>query len=179
MLTRRNDQALEFDFAKVTEQSKDNPVFYVQYAHARAASVMRHAFEHLFARGFKRVILIGGDLPALPLAILNDAFASLQSKDCEVVLGPSIDGGYYLVGMNELVADIFADIEWSRNNVLAMTLEKLNALNKKYKLVGSWYDIDTIDDLRRLELDCGPESAGSMKKTSTLLQKFKQGGKLK
>jgi arginyl-tRNA synthetase len=45
MLTRKNDQALEFDFAKVTEQSKDNPVFYVQYAHARAASVMRHAAE--------------------------------------------------------------------------------------------------------------------------------------
>jgi arginyl-tRNA synthetase len=43
MLTRRNDQALDFDFAKVVEQSKDNPVFYVQYAHARAASVLRHA----------------------------------------------------------------------------------------------------------------------------------------
>ena len=47
MLTRRNDQALDFDFAKVTEQSKDNPVFYVQYAHARASSVMRHAVEEL------------------------------------------------------------------------------------------------------------------------------------
>jgi arginyl-tRNA synthetase len=45
MLTRRNDQALDFDFAKVTEQSRDNPVFYVQYAHARVASVMRHAVE--------------------------------------------------------------------------------------------------------------------------------------
>jgi arginyl-tRNA synthetase len=43
MLTRRNDQALDFDLARVTQQSKDNPVFYVQYAHARAASVMRHA----------------------------------------------------------------------------------------------------------------------------------------
>ena len=47
MLTRKNDQALDFDFAKVTEQSKDNPVFYVQYAHARAASVMRHAAEQI------------------------------------------------------------------------------------------------------------------------------------
>jgi arginyl-tRNA synthetase len=47
MLTRKNDQTLEFDFAKVTEQSKDNPVFYVQYAHARAASVVRHAAELL------------------------------------------------------------------------------------------------------------------------------------
>ena len=45
MLTRRNDQALDFDFAKVVEQSKDNPVFYVQYAHARARSVLRHAAE--------------------------------------------------------------------------------------------------------------------------------------
>jgi arginyl-tRNA synthetase len=45
MLTRRNDQTLEFDFAKVTEQSKDNPVFYVQYAHARCCSVLRHAKE--------------------------------------------------------------------------------------------------------------------------------------
>ncbi|HEY3912339.1 MAG TPA: arginine--tRNA ligase [Stellaceae bacterium] len=45
MLTRKNDQALDFDFAKVAEQSKDNPVFYVQYAHARCASVMRHAAE--------------------------------------------------------------------------------------------------------------------------------------
>ena len=43
MLTRRNDQTLDFDFAKVMEQSKDNPVFYVQYAHARARSVLRHA----------------------------------------------------------------------------------------------------------------------------------------
>jgi arginyl-tRNA synthetase len=47
MLTRKNDQTLDFDFAKVTEQSRDNPVFYVQYAHARAASVMRHAAEQL------------------------------------------------------------------------------------------------------------------------------------
>jgi arginyl-tRNA synthetase len=47
MLTRRNDQALDFDFAKVVEQSKDNPVFYVQYAHARASSVMRHARQDL------------------------------------------------------------------------------------------------------------------------------------
>ena len=49
MLTRRNDQALDFDFAKVVEQSKDNPVFYVQYAHARASSVMRHAAEEFAA----------------------------------------------------------------------------------------------------------------------------------
>jgi arginyl-tRNA synthetase len=67
MLTRKNDQTLEFDFAKVTEQSKDNPVFYVQYAHARAASVMRHAAELL-----PRARLDDGALSEAALARLDD-----------------------------------------------------------------------------------------------------------
>ena len=65
MLTRRNDQALDFDFAKVTEQSKDNPVFYVQYAHARACSVMRHAVEELAADTLTDAALAGARLELL------------------------------------------------------------------------------------------------------------------
>jgi arginyl-tRNA synthetase len=67
MLTRRNDQTLEFDFAKVVEQSKDNPVFYVQYAHARAASVLRNAAEQ--APGLD---LAPGTLAEAPLGRLAD-----------------------------------------------------------------------------------------------------------
>src|SRR4051794_38495879 len=67
MLTRKNDQTLEFDFAKVMEQSKDNPVFYVQYAHARAASVMRHAAEL-----FPEAELSDAALGAAPLDRLAD-----------------------------------------------------------------------------------------------------------
>ena len=67
MLTRRNDQALDFDFAKVVEQSKDNPVFYVQYAHARARSVMRHAAEIFSADG-----LTAESLASATLARLTD-----------------------------------------------------------------------------------------------------------
>jgi arginyl-tRNA synthetase len=65
MLTRRNDQALDFDFAKVTEQSKDNPVFYVQYAHARAASVMRHAGEQFLEDDLSDAALGGASLERL------------------------------------------------------------------------------------------------------------------
>jgi arginyl-tRNA synthetase len=68
MLTRRNDQALDFDLAKVTEQSKDNPVFYVQYAHARAASVMRHAVD-----AFPGGDLSDRALAAAPLDRLSDS----------------------------------------------------------------------------------------------------------
>ena len=65
MLTRRNDQALDFDFAKVTEQSRDNPVFYVQYAHARAASVMRHAVEQFPDDDLSDAALSGAPLERL------------------------------------------------------------------------------------------------------------------
>jgi arginyl-tRNA synthetase len=65
MLTRRNDQALDFDFAKVTEQSKDNPVFYVQYAHARACSVMRHAAEEFAVGTLSDAALAGARLELL------------------------------------------------------------------------------------------------------------------
>src|SRR5438874_5998765 len=65
MLTRKNDQTLEFDFAKVTEQSKDNPVFYVQYAHARAASVMRHAAEQIPAAQLSDAALVEAPLDRL------------------------------------------------------------------------------------------------------------------
>src|SRR6059058_2967201 len=65
MLTRKNDQTLEFDFAKVTEQSKDNPVFYVQYAHARAASVMRHAAEQIPAAQLSDAALVKAPLDRL------------------------------------------------------------------------------------------------------------------
>jgi arginyl-tRNA synthetase len=67
MLTRKNDQALEFDLAKVTEQSRDNPVFYVQYAHARAASVMRHAAEQFPENDLSDAALAGA-----PLEMLSD-----------------------------------------------------------------------------------------------------------
>lgn len=65
MLTRKNDQALDFDFAKVTEQSRDNPVFYVQYAHARACSVMRHAADEIAADDLTDSALVSAPLDRL------------------------------------------------------------------------------------------------------------------
>ena len=139
---------------------------------------MRHAFEHLFAGGFGRVVLIGGDLPVLPQAILADAFASLAGEGGCVILGPSRDGGYYLVGMNEVLPDIFSGIGWGGGDVLAMTVKKLVTLKKKYKLMCLWYDIDTIGDLRRFALDVATGAVEVTKNTSALLQKLKHRGKL-
>jgi rSAM/selenodomain-associated transferase 1 len=138
---------------------------------------MRHAFDVLFSKGFSRVLLIGGDLPAVPLEALADAIAALENNS-EIVLGPSLDGGYYLVGMSRLIPEIFEEILWSQPDVLTLTTAKLVALKRKYKLISPWYDIDTIDDLRHLNSDIAAAPAGFMKNTLALLQKLKQRGKL-
>src|SRR5918994_3242735 len=111
---------------------------------------MCHAFEHLFASGFENIILIGSDLPTLPMKYFQQAYGWLE-KSADIVLGPSADGGYYLIGMNRMIATLFDDIEWSSADVLCQTIHKLDDLNLKHELLSEWYDIDTAKDLERLQ----------------------------
>jgi uncharacterized protein len=138
---------------------------------------MRRAFEHLFASGFENIILIGSDLPALPLRFFHQAYACLEKSAADVVLGPSADGGYYLVGMNRMIATIFDDIGWSGDDVLAQTIHKLEDRGLKHELLPEWYDIDTAKDLKRLQSqqNCGDVS---MKNTFALLNELTQRGRL-
>jgi hypothetical protein len=138
---------------------------------------MRHAFAHLFASTFKNIILIGSDLPALPLRFFHQAYACLEESAADVVLGPSADGGYYLVGMNRMIPTIFEDIGWSGNDVLVQTIHKLEDRGLKHELLPEWYDIDTAKDLKRLQSqqNCGDVS---MKNTFALLNELTQRGRL-
>ena len=138
---------------------------------------MSHAFGHLFGNAFQNIILIGSDLPALPLALFEHAYDLLEKSAADVVLGPSADGGYYLVGMNRMNTTIFDDIRWSRNDVLAQTIQKLAEVGLKHELLPERYDIDTAHDLGRLQSE---RSRGEvlMKNTFALLNQLKQRGKL-
>ncbi|MEX0802670.1 MAG: TIGR04282 family arsenosugar biosynthesis glycosyltransferase [Candidatus Binatia bacterium] len=138
---------------------------------------MSHAFQHLFDGGFGNIILIGSDLPIISPALFDQAYAWLAHAEADVVLGPSADGGYYLIGMNRLIPDIFQDMSWSRDDVLARTMAKLAALGVKYQLLPLRYDIDTPEDLRRLQSHCDPRDV-SMKNTSTLLHELRRRGKV-
>jgi rSAM/selenodomain-associated transferase 1 len=137
---------------------------------------MRNVFQQLFTDGFNNVVLIGADLPVIPLAFFRQAYEWLERGKVDVVLGPSQDGGYYLAGMSRLVPDMFEGITWSREDVLARTLEKLERLKWKYELLPLRYDIDTADDLERLSQET-PE-AGMMKNTLAVLNALKRTGRL-
>jgi hypothetical protein len=131
---------------------------------------MQTVFDDLWARGHRRVVLIGGDLPVFPLNFLQQAFALLDAPADRVVLGPSRDGGYYLVGMNRLVPEIFAGMSWSHEQVLSDTLKKLDALKVNALQLPPWFDVDTPADLvwlRQLIV-----SGENMKNTAGVLRRL-------
>jgi hypothetical protein len=106
---------------------------------------MHNAFTTLFARGFGSVVVVGTDLPTLPLNRLTSAFTALERKP--VVLGPSLDGGYYLIGLRAPCPALFQGVEWSTSRVLAQTVDRINRLRLKVECLEPWYDVDTPTDL--------------------------------
>ena len=108
---------------------------------------MRQAFVDHFAQGYNKVVIIGSDSPSLPVSYINRALES--EKD--LVLGPSTDGGYYLIAMTAKVTEVFSGIEWGTDNVLNETLQRVNAAGASLELLPVWYDVDLPEDLKFLK----------------------------
>ena len=109
---------------------------------------MQRFFVQRFAAGAERVILIGSDSPTLPGEYLQEAFRLLDEHP--VVLGPTDDGGYYLVGLRNLVPPIFQRVTWSSANVWDQTVDHLRDCDTPFAVLPAWYDVDDVHDLRRL-----------------------------
>lgn len=121
---------------------------------------MNQVFHTLFAQGYRQVVLIGTDVPTLPLDHFKQAIASLENHD--LVLGPALDGGYYLIGLKRMAPELFADIPWSTNQVLRLTQEKALKIGLKASLIQPWRDVDTLADLEALMKDCTAEAKKPM-----------------
>jgi uncharacterized protein len=117
---------------------------------------MSQAFGTLFARGYRQVVLIGTDVPTLPLDHVKQALIALENHD--LVLGPALDGGYYLIGLKRMTPELFADIPWSTDQVLRLTQRKAATIGLKASLVQPWRDVDTLADLEALIEACNAES---------------------
>ena len=83
---------------------------------------LANALGHHLDMGYRRVVIMNSDGPTLPLACLEEAFSGLEGAD--ITLGPSFDGGYYLIGMKQLHAELFQGIAWSTEQVFPQTLAK-------------------------------------------------------
>ena len=107
---------------------------------------MFNAFNTVFKKGYKKVIIIGTDSPDVSMNIIQSAISALDNFS--VVIGPANDGGYYLLGFKSKLIDLFSGIEWSTNSVLDNTIEKLNNSKINYFMLEELTDIDTLDDLQ-------------------------------
>jgi len=132
------------------------------------------ALEDLFKCGFESVCLIDSDSPTVPAEIFAQAVELLStSEDC-VVLGPSDDGGYYLIGMKKPHWQLFEKIDWSTERVLNQTIQRAAEIDLEVKLLPTGFDVDDDASLRRLcnELLTDTTSADIAPHTREFLARF-------
>ncbi|MDI1323533.1 MAG: TIGR04282 family arsenosugar biosynthesis glycosyltransferase [Algoriphagus sp.] len=110
---------------------------------------MEDAFDRIFSKGYKKIVILGTDCGELESKILEEAFDLLENQ--EVVIGPARDGGYYLLGMKKLIGDLFSEIAWSTEKVLFQTMEKLENNSISYELLEILSDVDRIEDWKKLK----------------------------
>jgi uncharacterized protein len=126
-------------------------LFYREQPAGDLGDRMCAAFRSAFDQGYQTVMLIGTDCPGLTTALLHQSFAELQKQ--VVTIGPAIDGGYYLIGLQRLVPELFKGISWSTDTVLQETLQIADWLNLDSVLLPCLRDIDLPEDLKYLSTE--------------------------
>lgn len=131
---------------------------------------MSHAFEAALEAGYDRAAVIGTDHPTLPLAFVRRAFTALgQARS--VCIGPSADGGFYLLGMSTFVPELFEGMTYSHEAVFRDTLARAEAADAEITVLPRWYDVDRPEDLPRL-LDDLSDATTSAPRTRRMIDRL-------
>lgn len=130
---------------------------------------MYNAFNESF-RIYRKCVIIGVDSPTVPPEWIRAAFENLDRND--VVLGPTEDGGYYLIGMSRLLREPFHDISWSTPEVLQKTLQVLAGF--RVSLLDYSFDVDEPKDLRRMEKEIETLDAEYLNNTKSWFEEVKK-----
>jgi rSAM/selenodomain-associated transferase 1 len=146
--------------------------FYVLQKGGNLGKRLQHCFKSSFDKGFEKTIVLASDIPEISENIINNAFQCLEYKDA--VIGPSYDGGYYLLGFNKksYATQIFDDIPWSTNLVYEETLGKIEAYKLRYSVLDKINDMDTIDDIRKFSIRNGNDFSRGLKTKRCIKELF-------
>ena len=127
---------------------------YVEQSGQSLGERMENAFQLMFEQGCAKAVLIGSDCPGLKGSILEEAFQALDTSD--VVFGPALDGGYYLLGLTRPVPGLFRNIPWGTGDVLDLSLRQARQSNLSVHLLETLRDVDEAEDLEAFH-SCGAE----------------------
>ncbi|MGM0568839.1 MAG: TIGR04282 family arsenosugar biosynthesis glycosyltransferase [Elusimicrobiota bacterium] len=110
---------------------------------------IKNSLVKSFKSGYKKALILGGDSPDLPAKLIKSSFKKLDSYDA--VIGPADDGGYYLIAFTAsgFEKEAFKGIKWGKDKVFDSTLKRLKSNYIKVLQLKKWYDIDTLDDLKK------------------------------
>jgi len=117
--------------------------------HGDLGERMQQAFDEIFTMNYEKVCIIGSDCITLTTEILQSAFSNLERTD--VVIGPSEDGGYYLIGMKKSCDHIFINKDWSTEKLFAQTTEAITNADQSHILLPVLSDIDTEEDWKKYQ----------------------------
>ncbi len=109
--------------------------------------------EEILRRGHASAVVLNSDSPTLPTALLVETAEVLAQPGERAVLGPSSDGGYYLLGLKAAHRRMFEDIAWSTERVAEQTLERAREIKLEIHMLPVWYDVDDVDGLQRLSVE--------------------------
>jgi rSAM/selenodomain-associated transferase 1 len=130
---------------------------------------LEHAFAYAFAQAPGPVMTIGSDLPLLTSSLLRDA--AKRARETDVVLGPTHDGGYYLIGLSKPSPTLFKGIAWSTPHVWQSTIDRLREARLNHAELMPLTDLDTLEDLRPwLHPDAWTRLAASFPETAQALE---------
>jgi hypothetical protein len=111
------------------------------------------AIEGLFAAGHDAAVVLNSDSPTLPTALLVETARALAQPGDRVVLGPSTDGGYYLLGVKQAHRRLFEDVDWSTERVAGQTCDRAREIGLDVHRLPAWYDVDDSQALRQLHAE--------------------------
>ncbi len=109
--------------------------------------VLLGATEHLLSAGHDCVVLVNADSPTLPPLLLEQAIAEIRRPGARVVLGPAIDGGYYLIALKQAYASLFEAVPWSTPDVFAATVARAADIRLPVVTLPEWYDVDDAQSM--------------------------------
>ncbi len=134
---------------------------------------MAQAFQAALGNPYRSGIIIGTDIPGITVSMLSTAFKSLEEHD--VVMGPTEDGGYYMIGLKKDVPELFENIAWSTDTVFSVTQEKVHALGLSLKVLPKLRDLDTEEDLHVFIQDSKhPKNQTFSDRTKKVLQELEK-----